>query len=502
MKKRTSCLPATFKYLTLLFVCLHILPVNAVAQQPGVYQPAQMQKSLAKFKHALETAHPALYTNKSPEEFNAFYQQLLTKVSEPLTAVAFHNIVLQLVAFIQDGHTTVFAKNKLSGYIYGQKILPFHVNIQRSRIFITRNMSGLAIADGSEIIAINGTLTNNILAVLMQYFSGDGLCPSCMEYRFGSGYQSFYRVYPLIFGFSNQYSFEIRDYATKQIKTITVNGTNDADFRAAELVKYGNNLHIANIDEMFLQKAFDTTFTTKYAYLKITRFFKDDFEEPASIYPDFYNSAFTKIKEKRITNLVIDLRGNGGGIGGNAAALLQYLTNKPFTPTKQITLPGNDAYYRDVTDDSLGLDAYFKLQKRDGKYFVTNSDSITELKEYQPVKNYVFSGQVYVLIDGGTLSAAGMAAGLLKQYTNAIFIGAETGGYSGMSDGIRQLTISGDSTDVAINIPLLHSTFSVNSYAGRRGTVPDYYIINSIEDILTGRDAAMAFVISQVNKGK
>lgn len=500
MKNSATWLKA-FAYTVFLVVCLQALPITTCAQQPVIYQPAQMQKSLAKFKHALEVVHPALYTNKSPEDFNAFYQQLLIKVSVPLTAVKFHNIVLKLVAFIQDGHTTVFARNGLRGFIYSQKILPFHVNIQQGRVFITRNMSGLSIADGSEVMAINGLPAKNIIDTLMQYFSGDGLCASCMEYRFGSGYQSFYREYPLIFGFSSSYQFVIRDYTTKEIKTLQVNTITDGDFRAAELAKYGNNLHIANIDEMFLQKAFDTSFAGNYASLKISRFFKDDFEEPATIYPNFYKAVFTKIKEKNIASLVIDLRGNGGGIGANAAALLQYLTDKPFVPTKQITLNGNDAWYRDITTDSLGLDDYFKLQKREGRYFVTNSDSITELKEYTPAKNYVFKGQVYVLIDGGTLSAAGMAAGLLKEYTNAVFVGQETGGYSGMSDGIRQLTIPGDSTDVAINIPLLHSEFSVNSSISRRGTLPDFYVINSIDDILKGRDAVLNFVLNDINKG-
>lgn len=63
---------------------------------------------------------------------------------------------------------------------------------------------------------------------------------------------------------------------------------------------------------------------------------------------------------------------------------------------------------------------------------------------------------------GGTVSAAGMAAGLLQQYTDAIFVGQEAGGYAGMSNGLRQLAVRGLYTDSGINLPLSHSEFAVS----------------------------------------
>src|SRR3569833_2355314 len=473
----------------------------ARAQQPPVYQPVQMQATLAKFKHALEYAHPDLYAHQTKDDFDKLFKTLNEQTSKPLDGVQFHNLVLQMAAHLHDGHTSVFATNQLRTYIYAQPILPFHFLVQHQRIFVTRNMSNLPVADGSEILSINGALSNAIINKLLTYFGGDGLSTSCLEYRFGSGYHSFYQVYPMIFGFASSYRFVVRDYKTKAIYTLQVPCITYDAFRTAEMSKYKNNLHTAGIEEALAQKAFDVSFNTagNYAYLKISRFFKDDYEESPNVYGNFYRDAFKQINDKKIGSLVIDLRGNGGGVGSNAAELLRYLTDKPFIPTTEISLPGNDQYYKTITTDSLGLDKYFMLKLNDKKRFiVTNTDSILELKEYKPVPDLRFKGKIYVLIDGGSLSAAGMEAGLLRQYTPAVFVEQETRRHARKSNGIRQLSIRGEGTDVTLNIPLLHSEFSVTEGLKTRGTVPDYEIDYNIDDILACKDTALEFVLKRI----
>lgn len=99
-----------------------------------------------------------------------------------------------------------------------------------------------------------------------------------------------------------------------------------------------------------------------YAVLKIRRFFKDDFDEPAEAYPQLLRDAFRDVAAAGVRSLIVDLRGNGGGLGINAGHLVQYLSDSTFSPTRSITFRGKDEYYRAFTADSLGLDEYFGLR--------------------------------------------------------------------------------------------------------------------------------------------
>ena len=89
-----------------------------------------------------------------------------------------------------------------------------------------------------------------------------------------------------------------------------------------------------------------------------------------------------------------------------------------------------------------------------------------------------------------------MAAGLLQDRTGAVLIGEEAGGYAGMSNGIRQLTVVGEHAPIGINFPLAHSEFAVSEHRRARGALPDYPVTSTIHDMLRRRDAALERAIA------
>lgn len=492
-------------YLLQIIICFSLLSAAVFGQDSAVYQPEQMHADLRKFRSALEYAHPDLYANVTPEEFSRLFQSLIQQSSAPLKPVQFHNLVLQLVAGLHDGHTTVQPTKAFRTDLYQQKLLPFHVMVQNERTFLIRNMSGKEIADGSEILSIDNNLSNKIISEFKLHFAGDGFCESCLDYRFGSSYHSFYRSYAWIFGSRPSNNFAIRDRNTGKILEIDLAGISGSEFREREKKKYGNNLHTSSLEETLAKPVIITNIDRKnrFAYLKINRFFKDSFDEPANTFPDLYKEAFRQIKNSGIKTLIIDLRDNGGGIGGNAAHLIRYLSGNPFIPTREMSLRGNDEYYAKITNEILDLDRYFGLKKSsDGRYLVTETKDLSELREFQPETDHQFRGRIYVLTNGGTVSAAAAAAGMLRENTSAVFVGQETGGYAGMSNGIRQLTIRGDATDVSINFPLIHSDFNVHKSVKGRGVVPDHFVESSVSDVISGRDAILDFVLDRIRKEK
>lgn len=477
-----------------LFTKDNFTPVRGIEQQPTIYQPEAMQADLSKFKNALIKTHPGLYTNQSPEKFEEMVNELMLETSKPMQATDFYKVVLKMIANIHDDHTSVKAFNHLGDIIANQKWLPFQIYVTNERIFMVNNLSNLQIPEGSEILAIDGHLSNEILSETLKYFSSDGIHESPTLYKLGVSYFTLFgKLYPQIFGEKSSYNISYRDYKSKKILNAQVEPISGKNYIELKAKRYPSSIPTT--------EAFDFKINRpgNYAILKINQFFKDSFTEPENTFPDYYKKCFREISDNKIENLIIDLRDNSGGKAANAAYLLQYFINKPIIPAKKVTTLGNDDYFLKTTGVKLNLDEDFGLAKQmDGTFKVTKSDALGELKKFDPIEEYHFNGKLIVLINGGMVSAAGTAAGLLKEYTNAIMVGSETSGYAGISNGVQKISILGGHTETAITIPLLHAVYTIDPAIQKRGVIPDYQISNSVQDILENRDAALEFALKNL----
>lgn len=475
---------------TTVIIILLLCTSRSPSQSAIMYGPEEMGSDLEKFALALKEVHPGTFTHQSEAGFDEFLGQLKAGISEPLDGTDFYRILLRLVARVHDGHTQAYATGKLGGTIYGQKRLPFQVHVENERIFIVKDLSGQEIPEGSEIISLDGHLGNGILRSIMEHYSSDGKSGNGMYHWLGGPYRPFNRLYPEIFGENPEYALTYRVHGTKKVRDIRIKGITAERYSELDSLKYPS------------QKEDDGAFSFElhkdqgYAHMKLSRLVKDNYGEPEHTYTDFYHKCFGEISRNGITNLIIDLRDNGGGKASNAAYLLQYFIKGPIVPATQITVMGNDAHFREWTKDTLDLDSSFGLvHNGNGTYKVTRTDVLRDLMVYSPIKEHAYSGKLIVLINGGTASAGAILAGLLKERTNAVLVGSETYGYAGISNGVRQLSIYGDHTETAIYLPLLHAEYDMPKEVGKRSVVPDHHISNSIRDILSKRDRVMEFAL-------
>lgn len=466
---------------------------SVIAQQPIIYQPKAMQADLNKFKNALIKTFPGLYTNQTPEEFERMTDNLMSEISKPMEAKSFYKVLQKMSAHIHDDHLGFHAVNELASILSNQKRIPFDVYVKDERIFIVKNMSSLPIPDGSEILAIDGHLSNEIILEIFKYYSTDGKSHAGLHYILGlPGRFSYF--FSQIIGEKPSYSVSYRDYKSKQIVTVQVEPVSQKLFTTTRAKKYPS-------EKRPTENAFNFEMNKRgnYAILKINSFVKDSFQDPENTYPDFYKQCFKEISANNIKNLIIDLRDNGGGDAKNAGYLLQYFIDTPLTPAKEITTLGNNEYFLTTTGDRLELDERYGMVMSDDRTFkVTKFDILRELAPFNPMEEYHFKEKLVVLINGGTVSAAGTAAGLLKEYTNAILVGTETSGYAGISNGVQRITVRGNYTETAITIPLLHAVYAINPAVQKRGAVPDYQISNSLQDILENKDAVLEFVFKNL----
>ncbi len=465
----------------------------ALTEQPLVYQPGQMQSDLEAFKVALINIHPGTYTHQSPEEFEDTVEQLKRAAAAPLPALEFYKLVLKLIASIHDGHTQAYATGALGRQVAAQKKLPFHVYVAGERIFVRLNLSDYPIPVGSEILSLDGRTSARILGDIATHYSGDGLSRNGMWHRLAGPYHSFNRLYPEIYEEKPVHELIYRNAETGQVSAAQIAPVSDQVLRA----RLDNQPGVtSNGDPVF---ALQIDHSRGAAVMRVSRFFKDSYDEPESVYQDFYRESFRRIQEAAIDTLVVDLRDNGGGKVSNAAYLLQYFIEKPVRPATRITTLGGDDYFEPLTGKKMGLNEAFGLQPMsNGRAQVTRDDVLRDLKVFRPIKDAAFDGNLFVLVNGGTSSAGAIAAGLLKAHAKAVLVGEETFGYAGISNGVRQVSIKGRHTETAIYLPILHAQYNVHSVVGKRAVVPDIPVHRSVRDVVDGKDRALGYLLEEL----
>jgi C-terminal processing protease CtpA/Prc len=113
------------------------------------------------------------------------------------------------------------------------------------------------------------------------------------------------------------------------------------------------------------------------------------------VFKSFLDSSMLIINNKKIKNLIIDVRYNRGGSQYPSIYLLQHLMDKPFTYYSKAEFEGK-------TDKIYGEEIIYPLENR-------------------------FKGKVYFLIDGNGNSTTGHFMSLVKVHNLGTIIGEELG---------------------------------------------------------------------------
>jgi hypothetical protein len=157
------------------------------------------------------------------------------------------------------------------------------------------------------------------------------------------------------------------------------------------------------------------------------------------LYSEFLKKSFKKIKKKKgVELIVIDLRGNLGG--AIQPELLSYFLSEPqivgnYDIVKKLKrkerrhIKKNDEFFR-----------YYKKGMRIRKRFGRKHPEYNgEVHSYPVDTSLVFRGQIVVLTDEATFSAASLLTSQLKTFCNAQVMGSRPGGtyYTGNAGTLR-----------------------------------------------------------------
>jgi hypothetical protein len=488
----------------LLSVVWFLNPIQAQLEtQTNVIKTAQLQEDFKLLKQALIELHPALYRYATKAEIEKAFNYLSITFSKDLTTEQVFIELSKFTAKIKCGHTyTNFwnQKNEVKELIFNKADkVPFTFDLVNNRMLITRNASEIAsLTKGIEITSINGYAIETIIETLLPIMRGDGSNDA-------------QRIYDLQLSAIGKY--EAFDIYFALLFPPTENGYE----LEGENLKTGAKLRtsvktISRVERFEILKNRYPGFSTKPADLwqfeiineNVAKIYIGSFVtwEMDFDWKGFLKESFKTIEAKNIENVILDIRGNGGGADEVYIHLAKYLVQKtvkfemPPSLSKYTVVSNNLRPYLTTWDNK-----YYDISKK-VKPFGTDYYEHKKLKipMYLPKRKAAFDGQIYLLCNAANSSATYLLTKYIKQYNWATIVGQTTGGNQrGITAG-RLFFMALPNSKIEIDIPLISTPIDYN--IPDAGIEPDVVIARSVEDIINGVDTEIEAVLEMIDNKK
>ena len=434
------------------------------------YSPEQLHSDLEIFTKEIQIIHPSIFEYISQEEFLDLINTTKNKIESNLTELEFQTELRKIIKHIGCGHTAAKpSKEWYSSFRKNQKKIPIEVYIHDEKLFIRYSLAADSVLlKGTEITKIDGIKSAKIISELKSIQQRDGYGNNYVS----SQIESLFQIYLIfLYGIKDLHEIEYLDQ-NNEIKIVNIK-TQAPD---NSLVKINSTKGIINQisgSKFYYLKEVEST-----AILDIDRFGSNDYKK-------YYKEIFEKLEKDQVQNLIIDLRGNGGGYFPNSTRMLRYLLKENNSmefsrPRKKIK---SKDYLSQSTSDKVSA-AVFKLIPDRNRQDPNRNHKIS----YKAFKRNFFDKKIFIITDGGTFSMSSFVASKLKHHTDCTIIGQETGGTEIGTNAIIWYTLTLPKTKVDVVIPRFFIHHDVNPKLKGRGVIPDIQIEYSIDEILKRTD--------------
>ena len=406
----------------IILLIIGLLNFSCTAEKESL-SIVEMRNDIDSLVKIIEEIHINPYYKVSKIDFYKEIDSLKNNLTAEKDTIEFWKYVAPVVARLEDGHTYVYFPYN---YFIKKKplVFPFIVKTSNYSPYISIQDGDNSIPAKSEIISINGIPSKDLISEYLQYESGEDI-QSRAEW------------------IADGFEYYINAVSNIKEKCIIEYKTDNEVFTS--------NIKFIPLPEFLIkQQAFDgedeeteEPYTLKVkedVSIAIIDFRSFDGIERMKLFAD---SAFTMIKEKKIDNLIIDLRENGGGNSGVGDELFQYLAKSDFrqysdqtiiksSPQLKYTLKAEKEKLKEKKHltliDSLDLTEINRVLETPYGQTTTchYAKNATTLKDDLPMR---FTGNLYILCSKLTYSSASDFAQTIKAYNLGKIIGEETGGW-------------------------------------------------------------------------
>jgi hypothetical protein len=386
--------------------------------------PKQMHEELNITLELLSNQHPNFGFYRSKVRVRNSFKRATGEIIKPLGRDEFFKRLMPLIAQIGDAHTCLDIPEKIVKKYFklNPKVLPMLLTIHPRYAVVAKNYKGLKA--GEKVTSIDGRSIKKMLIELSDFVCRDGDNKSSILHQLNAGFPWYYYI---AFGESAKHELVVER---------SEGGLGILSFEASRL---------SSILPAFTRRSTQSKNFMKTKWLKALHTYYIDlnsFMPTKERFQQRVSKAFRDIAKKKPEHLILDLRGNEGGLTDNAAHLLRYLVKQPFYFPRFYHLPKEQlkasTKIRNVTPSPNGKETHIDVANAlislvsgwmgnskaiPGGNVLINNDTAR--------RQDAFEGRIHVLIDGGTASAASMLAAHLRTHGEATFYGGVAGGIPG-----------------------------------------------------------------------
>ncbi len=460
------------------------------------FSRTELQQDFTLLRNILEQKHPAIYWYTPQEKMNFYFDSLYNNIADSMTELQYGwQVIAPLTQKLHCGHTSFAMSRNWYRFMRNRHIpsFPLFVKTWADTMVVTGNLNrkDSVIKPGTLITSINNLPVKILQQQMFQYLPEDGYADNVNYIRLSSNFPYFHRN---IFGIYKNYRVGYTDSSGNEKKILLPMWSPSPDTskskKKEQLPEDKRSHHQRKKDriESFRSLQIDSSINT--GIFTLNTFSGGNGKHLKK----FIRRTFKKLQSDSVNNLILDLRGNGGGEIDIYALLTRYLRNKPFKVADSAyavakSLRPFSKYIHQRFLTNFGL-LFLTSKKKDGNYHF----GFYERHLYHPKKKNHFDGKVYVLINGPTFSASTLFCNAVKGQSNITLVGEDAGGGWHGNSGIMIPDITLPNTKLKVRLPLFKIVQYNHMHKDGRGVAPDIYIPPTVEGVVKSIDRKMLIV--------
>jgi|GEM_PF-6840828 len=470
----------------IFYLLLTLFVTYPMLAQETFFTKEKLEEDIKQLEKTLVKIHPGLdyFTPKSDIE-NMFQERLAT-LPDSMSRMAFYEWLEPIIDTIKCGHTNIQFSHKLFKEKEDREkpqVFPMDLVMINNEVLVKEDfdIGDHIIPRGSQILSVDTVDINHIVDRIALYnkgADGDNDYPERLwaVRGFKGGYARF-------FGTKDKFVVSLINSKTQEKQTYTLDAAPPKALediaKAKAKVTSPVNFSLVNNGQIGLLEV--TSFSDQSNFKKSKRKFK---------------KAFKEIRNQNLDKVILDVRNNGGGAIKNIKHLTRYLIDEEYLIVKKATI--EQAFKDEKKSWFQKILFSFTSKELVGDEYIMKRFSKKMIK---PQKK-IYQGELVVLINESSYSAAALTPALLRAKNRATLIGEEAGGsyhlaFAGSSKYVRM-----KNSKIKVRVPIIQLIYDVqvDHQDRRKGLLPDIYKTYTKEDLINGTDTVLEYAMEYLDK--